>query len=212
MKYILILLCLCTSLTAGSPSNFKQRKEAISAPIADSLSQRYSGRAMDPSRSVTKAQIRSLIEAARWAPSCYNDQPWSYIFCDRTTDPVGYNKALQGLVEFNQNWAKNAPLLIIAIAGSQFHKSEQPNRWAQYDTGAASMSISVQAASMGLMAHSMGGFDDQKLIKELQIPTGYTPMAVIAVGYEDKNDASVASERLPIQQNFFKGKWGNAFD
>lgn len=211
-RYVSTFLCLGASLFATPSDNLKQRKEALSAPIADCLSARYSGRAFDVTRNVTKAQMRSLVEAARWAPSCYNDQPWNYIICDRMTDPVAYSKALQGLVEFNQNWAKNAPVLIIAISSSAFHDNHKPNRWAQYDTGAASMSICIQAASMGLMAHPMGGFDEANLAKEFQIPAGYTTMSVIAVGYEEKKDAPLSSERMAIQQNFFKGKWGNAFD
>lgn len=179
------------------------------APIADCLTKRHSGRFYDSSRSVSQSQINSLMEAARRAPSCYNDQPWNFIFCDRTADPESYQKALQCLVEFNQNWAKNAPLLIIAVAGKKFHHNQTPNRWAEYDTGAAALSICIEASANGLMAHQMGGFDQEKIAKEFQIPQEFTTLAVIAVGYEEKGkeNASARSERISFKENFFKGKW-----
>lgn len=211
MKKLCVGLCLVSSVVFAQPSAPVDSDEPIA--VTECLKSRYSGRAYDATLPVSQQQIQSLIEAGRRAPSSYNMQPWTYIFCDKTTDPAAYQRALKCLVEFNQGWAKNAPLLIIAVAANESRTDHKANRWGQYDTGAASLSICVQAAAIGLMGHQMGGFDEGKVIKEFNIPKNYTPMAVIAVGYEEvgKEDHSVLSERLPIKDNFFKGKWGAGY-
>jgi len=171
---------------------------------------RHSGRTYDSSKSLSREQIDRLIEAARYSPSCYNDQPWNFIICDKTTHPEAYQKAFNTLVEFNQGWAKNAPVLVIIVAGSTFAKNQKPNRWGQYDAGAAAMSMMYAAESLGLMTHQMGGFDEAKIQKEFNIPEGYIPMAVMSVGYEAENaqDKNTPKERKPVDANFFFGNWG----
>jgi nitroreductase len=176
--------------------------------------QRHSGRDYDASRSLSSEQIRLLAEAARSAPSSYNEQPWSFIICNRATDPKAYVKALGCLVEFNQNWAKNAPVLIIICANMQSTKTKQPNRWGAYDTGAAAVCMALEAAAMGLMAHQMGGFDEVKIQQEFNIPPEYSPMAVMAVGYESAQAAVhvPSKDRRPLQENFFLGTWGRGLE
>ncbi len=100
--------------------------------------------------------VLALAEAARWSPSCFGDEPWRYIVFDRQTDSEAWQKAFDCLAEGNQNWAAAAPLLLLAVAGLRFSSNEKANRWAQYDTGAASMSLCIQATSMDLMVHQMG--------------------------------------------------------
>lgn len=181
------------------------------------LSKRWSPRALDPNKDLNTIQLYALLEAARWAPSCYGDQPWYYIVCHKKTNPEAWSKAFECLVEFNQNWVKNAPIIFFSIAKESFHHNDKPNRWAQHDTGAASENLCLQASSMGLSAHQMGGFDEKKVMESFNVPSGYTPMAAIAVGFQTTVDilptelqAKELEERLrdPIEEHFFNGTWG----
>jgi nitroreductase len=204
MKFIL-------SLCAISVLSFTYPMEAM-MKMNPLFEQRHSGRAYDASKPVTQEHIQLLAEAAQAALSCYNDQPWSFIFCDKTTQPQNYAKALSCLVEGNQAWAKNAPLLIIVVGDTEFRRMQKPNRWGAYDTGAAAISLALQATSMQLMAHQMGGFDEVKTKKLFQIPDRFVPLSVIAVGFEADAEAAkqVAKTRRPLQDNFFVGEWGNS--
>ena len=190
-------------------------------PIADLLARRWSGRAFDPTRGVTMEQITALLEAARWAPSCYGDQPWHYIVYDQKRDRSAWEQALSCLAEGNQTWAESAPLLFLAVARQRFRTNERDNRWAQYDTGSASISLCLQATSMGLMAHQMGGFDADKIADVSSLPAEVTAMAVIAVGYplpldsipeQNKERELAPRNRLPLTANFYYGKWGVSWD
>lgn len=181
------------------------------------MARRWSPRAFDNNRPVSHEQIKSLLEAARWAPSCNGDEPWRYLLWDRKRDPAGWQKAFECLAGGNQIWVKNAPLLMASIAGSQFAHNGKPNRWAQHDTGASSMSLVLQAVALGLAAHQMGGFDADKLREKFAIPAGYTPMAMIAVGYqvdadilegEIKERELAPRARKPLGEKFFEGTWG----
>lgn len=175
------------------------------------IEERHSGKEFDTNKDVSKSHLSSLVEAARLSASCFNDQSWNFIICDRNQSPDAYQKAFNTLVEVNQQWAKNAPVLIVIVASSSFKHNQQPNRWAQYDTGSAAAQMSLQATALGLMTHQMGGFDEKKTIEVFHIPTGYTPMAIMAVGYEVDNAKQNQRDRLPISSNFFEGSWGKAF-
>lgn len=186
------------------------------APIHDLIASRWSGRAFDPEKLLSREQIISLIEAARWAPSCYGDQPWRFIVFDKATNKAAWERAIDCLAEGNQAWAKDAPLLLLACADSLMSKNGNPNRWGQYDTGAASNNLSLQATALGLMVHQMGGFNADKAREFFAVPDQYTPMAMMTVGYqlpEDKipNDIKEReySDRVrhPIEKIFFDGTW-----
>lgn len=197
-----------------------QHKSATTAvPIHDIITKRWSCRAFDAARPVNREQIVALIEAARWAPSCFGDEPWRFIIWDKSTDSAAWNKAFDCLVEWNQNWVKNAPLLILVTANSVFHKNGKPNAWGQYDSGAAAENLCLQAVAMGLMAHQMGGFDADKVRKEFGVPEQFSCMAMIAVGYQ--GEATVLNEELKeleiacrartaLGEHFFEGAWGTA--
>jgi len=194
-----------------------EKKAQTSVAIHDLMVRRWSPRAFDNNRPVSHEQIKSLLEAARWAPSCYGDEPWRYLLWDRKRDPAGWQKAFECLAGGNQIWVKNAPLLMASIAGSQFAHNGKPNRWAQHDTGASSMSLVLQAVALGLAVHQMGGFDADKLSEKFAIPAGYTPMAMIAVGYqadadilegEIKERELAPRARKPLREKFFEGTWG----
>lgn len=188
-------------------------------PIHDLLASRWSGRAYDPARPLSREQIISLLEAARWAPSCYGDQPWRYIVFDKGSGTAAWQRALDCLSEGNRSWAVNAPLLLLAVADTALTRDGSPNRWGQYDTGAASMSICVQATALGLMAHQMGGFDSGKAREMFAIPERYIPMAMLAVGYQLPVEEIPAGlmerersgrRRNSLGENFFEGEWGRA--
>jgi nitroreductase len=196
-----------------------EMRAVTQVPIDDHLARRWSGRAYDPARPIVPPQLLALLEAARWAPSCYGDQPWRYLVWDRMQDAGNWQRAFACLGEFNQGWAGKAPVLMLALADTQFNHNNQANRWGGYDTGAASMSLCVQATAMGMMVHQMGGFDGEKAQKEFSIPERFTPMAMIAVGYQlaaadipaDMREREhAARQRRPLGEVAFSGAWGRA--
>ncbi len=101
--------------------------------------------------------------------------------------------------------------MLVSVAGSKFIKNSKPNRWAQYDTGAAAISMALEATSLGLMAHQMGGFDEQKISQRFGIPVEFTPVAVIAIGYEKEGEKPIPKDRKPITDNFYGGTWGKSW-
>jgi len=196
-----------------------EKRAVTSVPIADALALRWSGRAYDPRRLVARADLLALLEAARWAPSCFGDQPWRYVVCDRASDESAWKAALECLVEGNRSWARDAPVLMLATADSLFVRNGNPNRWGQYDCGAASMSLCVQATTLGIMVHQMGGFDPERARSAFAVPERYTPMAMMTLGYQlpDRNipegireSEHAGRERRAIGQSFFAGRWGGA--
>ena len=185
--------------------------------IHDLLKRRWSPRAFDPNRPVTREQLKVLLEAGRWAPSCNGDEPWRYLIWDKGRDPQGWQKAYDCLNENNKKWVKNVPLLMLSCAGSAFEATGKPNRWTQHDTGAASVSMALQAGAMGLVIHQMGGWDADKARAAFAIPPEFTPMAMVAVGYQAGPDIldeeTKAKEmrprgRKPVVERFYEGGWG----
>lgn len=191
-------------------------KPAIThVPVHEIIAQRWSGRAFDERKPVSRTQILALLEAARWAPSCFGDEPWRFIVWDKNTDAAAWQKAFACLGEFNQQWVKNAPVLLLSAASPVF-KNGKPNRWSQYDTGAAAENLSLQAVALGLMAHQMGGFDVDKTRQAFNIPAQYECIAMIAVGYaavpdilsDDLRQRERAPRaRRPLLECFFEGAW-----
>jgi len=186
------------------------------ATIHELIASRWSGRAYDSEKMLSREQIISLIEAARWAPSCFGDQPWRFIVFDRATNQAGWEKALACLVEGNRGWAKDAPLLLLACADTVLSQNGKPNRWGQYDTGAAALNLSLQAAALGLMVHQMGGFNADKTKTEFSIPEQFAPMAMMTVGYQLAETAIPDDikereynprARNTLDENFFEGHW-----
>lgn len=196
-------------------------KPAItSEPIHELLASRWSPRAFDPEQAVTREQITALLEAARWAPSCFGDEPWRFIVLDKARDPDNWRRGYECLAEGNRKWAEHAPLLIATLADSRFRTRDAHNRWAQYDTGAAGMSLVLQAVALGLIAHQMGGFDAAALAAGFGVPERFMPMAVIAVGYPgdpvrlpgDLQEREMAQRnRESLTDIAFAGRWDEPY-
>lgn len=192
------------------------KKIETKAAIHELIASRWSGRTYDSEKFVAREDIISLIEAARWAPSCYGDQPWRFIVFDKVTNESAWEKALDCLGEGNRVWAKDAPLLFLSVADSVLSQNGKLNRWGQYDTGAATENLCLQATALGLMVHQMGGYDADKTREVFSIPEQFTPMAMMTVGYQlaedDISDDIKEREygeraRNPIEDNFFDGSW-----
>lgn len=185
-------------------------------PILDVIANRWSGRAYDANKLVTQQQIISMLEAARWAPSCFGDEPWRFIVMDKNNNATAWEKAFDCLVPGNQAWAKDAPVLILICADSLFSHNQKLNRWSAYDTGAAAISLCLQATSMGLMTHQMGGFDGEKARDIFAIPEQYQMMSMLAVGYaaevdslpDELKEREVAPrKRRALSELFYDGVW-----
>lgn len=193
-----------------------QKPAPVEWPIHELLRERWSPSAFSDAL-VPAEVLRSLFEAARWAPSSYNEQPWAYIVAARD-DKENFEKILGVLVEFNIAWAKNAAVLAIAVCELNFAGNKTPNRNAQYDTGAASALLSIEAVSRGLAVHQMAGFDPQTAKQVFGIPEGWEPIAAIAIGYPG-DPASLSEElrqretaprvRKPIRDFVMTGRWGH---
>jgi len=189
-----------------------------SEPVHDIIGKRWSPRAFD-SRPVEHAKLRSLFEAARWAASSYNAQPWYFLVATKD-EPESYKKILESLVEFNQSWAKSAPALALSVAELKFAHNQNDNRHAFHDVGQAAATLALEAANLGLQVHQMAGILPDKARQLFHIPAGYEPVAGIAIGYP--GDPNTLPEQLRIQEHgprqrkplesfVFDGDWGKAW-
>jgi nitroreductase len=191
------------------------RRAPADHPLHDLLLQRWSPRAF-ADRLVDAAVLLRLFEAARWTASSYNEQPWA--FCVATRDQAeAYQKLLGCLVEFNQTWARSAPVLMITAAHGTFERNGQPNRHAYYDLGAAALSLTLQATAEGLHAHQMAGIQVEKARQDLKLPAGWDPVAGVALGYlgdpanlsADLRQRELAPRTRKTLASFvFGGEWG----
>lgn len=187
-----------------------------SVPIHELIARRWSPRAFARDRPVAPEDLIAVVEAARWAASSNNEQPWRFVWTDRFRDESIWSMALACLAEKNQRWARNAPVLGFAVARDHFIRNGTANRWAQYDCGAASAYLCLQATALGLITHQMGGFDPAKVIEAFGIPSGFTVMAAIALGYqaeiqtlgaEFQDSEAAPRTRRALKEMFFLGAW-----
>lgn len=135
---------------------------------------------------VDTATIESILEAARWAPSSMNEQPWRYIVGKKNTEV--YDKIFDALVDSNKAWVKHVPVLLVSLAKKTHVRNGAPNKYALHDTGAANVLLCVETSSLGLYAHQMGGFEADKLKKSFELSDDYEVATVIAVGYQGNAD------------------------
>ena len=185
-------------------------------PIHELLAARWSPYAFDD-RSVAVADIHSLFEAARWAPSSYNEQPWSYIVA-RREDPEEVGKVLSCLVEANQEWAKAAPVLVLCVVTRRFTRNNKENRAAVHDLGLASGNLVFEATSRGLSVHQMIGIEPEKARQIYNIPENSEAWTAMAIGY--RGDPARLPEELaerdltrrkrkPLAEFVFAARWGD---
>lgn len=184
-------------------------------PIHELLKRRWSPRAF-AARTVELEKLLSLFEAARWAPSSNNEQPWRFIVATKE-EQTEYDRLFRCLVEGNQKWAYQAPVLILSVASMKFEKDGSANRHAFHDTGMAAENLVLQASALGLVAHQMAGFDLGQARAEFKIPPDCDPVAMIALGYPGDHttlpdrlrDRELKSrERVAVAKFVFSGIWG----
>jgi nitroreductase len=184
-------------------------------PINDLIRRRWSPRAF-AARPVEPEHLLSLLEAARWAPSSSNEQPW--VFLVATADnPQEFQRMLSCLVDANGTWAQRAPVLMLSIARRNFERGGKPNRHAFYDVGQATANLAIQATALGLGVHQMAGILPDKAREVFGIPEGYDAVAGIAVGCpgdpgslpEELRKRELAPRtRKPLESFVFDGRWG----
>ncbi|MDJ0782436.1 MAG: nitroreductase family protein [Desulfosarcinaceae bacterium] len=164
--------------------------------IDEMFTDRWSPRGFDD-QPLSDEQIRQLFEAARWAPSCFNEQPWRFFYAVSEADRKAY---LSALVPRNQLWAKRAPLLLFVLARRAFGQSGRENRHAPFDAGAAWLCLAFQARKMGLYAHAMAGFNQRRAYAVLGVSeTEFHIMAAVAVGHKGSAD-HLPEEMQAIEQ------------
>ena len=176
---------------------------------------RWSPRAF-AEKPVTPEVLRSLFEAARWAPSSNNEQPWAYLVAAK--DDANFAKMLGVLVEFNANWAKHAPVLALSVAHLKTQRDGKPNRVALHDVGSASAQLTFEANARGLQVHQMAGFDAEKARHTFAIPGDWEPVAAMAIGYPGDPESLPAKlrerelaprTRKPLGEFVMAGGWGH---
>jgi nitroreductase len=179
-------------------------------PILPLLLSRVSSRAFSEER-LSEEELMTLFEAARWAPSSYNNQPWRFVYARRGDKE--WDLLFNVLIDFNKSWCKNADTLVLVVSRNNFEHNQKPAVTSHFDTGAAWMSLALEAHAKNIIAHGMQGFDYEAIKKNLNIPEGFTVEAMIAIGKPgDKKDLpddiqakEVPSTRKPLKDIVSKG-------
>jgi nitroreductase len=190
--------------------------------ILDVIRDRWSPRAFDPLSPVSDATLARLFEAARWAPSSGNEQPWRFVVVSARRSPAEFAAFVDVLTPRNQLWAKRAPVLVLLSIRTTFERHGTPNTLAWYDAGQAIAFLSLQATAIGLGIRQMQGFDIERARAVAGVPDPFEPAVVVAIGRPGdpahlEADSHRAAERQPRQRRpidefVFTGTWGRAFD
>ncbi|MEK6324828.1 MAG: nitroreductase family protein [Acidobacteriota bacterium] len=207
---------ILASPSPDAPAAYPEKPAQTDYPINAVMRRRWSPRAFEEGRAVEREKIMTLLEAARWAPSCFNDQPRRFLVFDGS-DAQALDRARACLTSGNA-WALKAAVLMLSVARETFEQNGKPNRWAQNDTGLATENLLLEAVELGLAAHPMAGYDADRARSEFGIPEGFTPIAMIAIGYpyrgklEDLDEKLKAKElaspeRKSIGEIAFAGMW-----
>jgi nitroreductase len=195
------------------------KQAALDHPIHDLIARRWSPYAF-ADRPVPIEDLRSLFEAARWAASSYNEQPWRYIVATKE-NPAEFERVLSCLVAGNQPWAKRAPVLALGCAALKFAANNNPNAAALHDLGQASAALSVEATARGLFVHQMAGILPDRARELYQIPADAQPLTGVAIGYLGSPDALPEAyrkrdlsprQRKPLVEFVFARQWGAGAD
>ncbi len=200
------------NVTTISPN--KHRTTTSGTDVLPMFRDRWSPRALsgDP---IKEPDMLTLLEAARWAPSCFNAQPWRFGYALSGTD--AFNQVLATLAEANQAWADRAGALLAVISRTEYEHNDKPAPTHSFDTGAAWMSLALQASNMGLVTHGMQGFDQDRARAVFQVPDVYDLPAIIAIGYpgnlndlsEDYRERELPSSRKSLDDIAFKNNFGD---
>lgn len=191
------------------------KNAATDYPILKLLAERWSPYGFED-RPVSDADLRSLFEAARWAASSYNEQPWNYLVATRENSQE-FGRLLSCLVEANQAWAKAAPVLVLGVVSLRFAKNKQDNRAAVHDLGLAAGNLVVEATARGLAVHQMIGILPEKAREVYQIPEHFEAWTAMAIGYRAepsrlpdalKERDLTPRQRKPLNKFVFTGQWG----
>jgi nitroreductase len=191
------------------------KKAATDHPILQVLAERWSPYGFED-RPVAETDLRSLFEAARWAASSYNEQPWNYLVATKE-DSLEFGRLLSCLVEANQAWAKAAPVLVLGVVNLRFAKNNQDNRAAVHDLGLAAGNLSAEATARGLSVHQMIGILPDKARELYQIPEHFEAWTAMAIGYKAdpaklpdalKERDLAPRQRKPLSKFVFTGQWG----
>ena len=186
--------------------------------IHELIARRWSPRAFDASRAVPRRELLRLFEAARWAPSSNNEQPWAFLVLERDAD--AHRALFATLTERNQAWAQSAPVLVLVAVRVALGRAESvsPSSW--YDAGQAVAFLTLQATSQGLSIRQMEGFDRERAQAACDIPPEFVPAVIMAIGYAgdpgaltlDKHRAAESQPRVrrPVAEFAFEGRWGQA--
>jgi nitroreductase len=184
-------------------------------PVHALIAARFSPRAF-ADRAVEPAVLRQLFEAARWAASAYNEQPWRWLVAARADAPA-FERLLSTLIPFNQGWAKAAPVLAISVAHTRFARNDKPNRHGAHDVGQAAAQLALAAVASGLAIHQMAGFDPERVAALCAVPEGFEAMAAIAIGYPGdpqtlpdalRERELAPRERRPLAEVVFTTRFG----
>jgi|YNPMSStandDraft_1061717.scaffolds.fasta_scaffold00702_2 nitroreductase len=150
--------------------------------------ERYSPRAFDKSKQISDKDIKLILEAASWAPSSFNNQPWRFFVSDKRKNDNFYNEILSALNEFNQKWAVTAPILIVLTCLKHYEHNLKQNTTAMFELGLAVQNMIIKAMNVGIYSHIMGGFDKEKIRKVINADENLEVVAILALGYLGKID------------------------
>ncbi|MEZ5316721.1 MAG: nitroreductase family protein [Vicinamibacterales bacterium] len=185
--------------------------------ILEVIRTRWSPRAFDPDRAVDRADLLRLFEAARWAPSSSNEQPWRFVLADRRDQPEAFDRLLGTLTGSNPDWAARAPVLLLVTVREDFERYGVANAHAYYDTGQAVAQLTMQATALGLGVRQIAGFDPDRAREACAVPAPFRPAVVIAIGYagdpatlaREKHRAAEGAprKRRPLREFVFAGRW-----
>jgi len=171
--------------------------------VLDLITERFSPYAFTD-KQISEKDLLTLFEAAGKAASAFNEQPWRFIYALKE-DEEAFKTIHECLVEGNQGWTANVPVLMITVVSKNYIKNGHPNGTAEHDLGLAVGNLSVQASAMGIHLHQMGGIIPQNAIDKLNIPEGYMPLTAIALGYYEGE--SGVKERMAVKDIAFRGTW-----
>lgn len=195
-----------------------QKQAQTSVPIHWPIANRWSPRAFGTAP-VSAVDLTKILEAARWAPSCFNEQPWAFLVATKD-QPEEFQKALSCLVEFNQGWAKNAHVLIFGLAHKVSNHNGKPNPYAWHDLGLATSQLILEGESLGLRTHAMAGIQADRVREVFGVPDDFEPVTALAIGRpgdpENLPEPLLVKEKAPrerksLDQIAFGGQFGKPF-